>query len=236
MHTPASYVCSGTSTNSTTALDDTDWWTAYILVILTGTLASMVSVRDVTLSYCKRFGYFLTCYACHTCCATPYSTCLDLWNECDLNVNWLCHFQCSLWLFQWPLACYLFWWHMQNCANTLINAVIILPVTSVVNLVPRSWHCVLGTLRSRSEAWHTEQEAITGKKSLRVYSSNEVHFPFHSLKSLRKIYRWQPLWGSPNMEWKLPKKFFESQGEARICVARSLQQYSCGWSKVIYVT
>lgn len=124
----------------------------------------MVSVRDVTLSYCKRFGYFLTCYACHTCCATPYSTCLDLWNECDLNVNWLCHFQCSLWLFQWPLACYLFWWHMQNCANTLINAVIILPVTSIVNLVPRSWHCVLGTLRSRSEAWHTEQEAITGKK------------------------------------------------------------------------
>lgn len=91
-------------------------------------------------------------------------------------------------------------------ANTLINAVIILPFTSIVNLVPRSWHCVLGTLRSRSEVWHTEQEAITGKKSLRVYSSNEVHFPFHSLKSLRKIYRWQPLWGSPNMEWKLLKK------------------------------
>lgn len=69
----------------------TDWWTAYILVILTGTLASMVSVRDVTLSYCKRFGYFfnLLCLSYLLCDSIQHlSRFMEwMWSECELIVS-----------------------------------------------------------------------------------------------------------------------------------------------------
>lgn len=92
MHTPASYVCSGTSTNSTTALDDTDWWTAYILVILTGTLASIDGL-------CKRchpellqaFWLFfnLLCLSYLLCDSIQHlSRFMEwMWSECELIVS-----------------------------------------------------------------------------------------------------------------------------------------------------